>query len=171
MKTVKELMVPLGDYTQIFAEDSLFEAIAALERAQKLPESDPDRPRDRAVLVIDQAKRVVGKLSMWDVLRGLEPQYDRPIDPLAMPMDYGLWSKPFINLAEKAREIKAKDLIRLPVEEECITEEATLDQAVNRLIRKRQLSLLVTRNGDIVGILRLSDVFREVSAMIRASRG
>lgn len=46
-------------------------------------------------------------------------------------------------------------------------EGVTLDQAIHQLIMGKYQSLLVTRNGDIVEILRLVDVFREVFEQIK----
>jgi CBS domain-containing protein len=168
MKTVKQLMVSFEDYTNVPEDASLLDAVTALEKAQQLPEVDPSRPRDRAVMVIGKNNKAIGKLSMWDVLRGLEPRYNHPIDPLSMAADFGFWH-PLRNLAEKASSVKARDLVRIPEEGERIDEEASLDQAVSQLLGGKHLSLLVTRAGEIIGILRLSDVFREVGTMIKSA--
>ena len=72
-----------------------------------------------------QDGRILGKLSLWDVLRGLEPRYDRPIDPLVMVNDYFLWTHSmFVNLAERAKSIRAKDLLREHSRDEIIDEDA-----------------------------------------------
>jgi CBS domain-containing protein len=56
-----------------------------------------------------------------------------------------------------------------PTEGEYVPDEATLDQALHQLVVGRHQSLLVTRDGrEIVGILRLTDVFQEVCEMIKA---
>jgi hypothetical protein len=77
MTSVKDLMVPFEEYTRVSDGASLHDAIKALEKALLGPGADPSRPRDRAVLVQAQDGRILGKLSLWDVLRGLEPRYDR----------------------------------------------------------------------------------------------
>jgi CBS domain containing-hemolysin-like protein len=169
MKTVKELMTPLSGYTRVFDDASLFEAFEALEQARS-SQTDPSRPWDRAVLIQSKDHQVIGKLSMWDLLNGLEPRYDHPIDPLAMVEDYGWWSRPLQNLAEKARLVKVKDLVRPFAESEKISQDASLDLAVNQLLIGQYLSLLVTQEGEVTGILRLSDVFREVSHMIKTAQ-
>ncbi|NTW37634.1 MAG: CBS domain-containing protein, partial [Syntrophobacteraceae bacterium] len=71
--TVKDLMVPLGDYATVSQEATLGDAVAALEEAQKRVEAD--REKYRAVLVLDEQGRVVGKLDQWSVLWALEPRY------------------------------------------------------------------------------------------------
>jgi Mg2+/Co2+ transporter CorB len=75
----------------------------------------------------------------------------------------------FANLAEKARSIKAKDLLREHSRDELIDQDAPLDLAVHQLVHGRLPSLVVMRGDSIVGILRLGDVFKAVTEMINAS--
>jgi hypothetical protein len=170
MKIVKDLMVPLEEYTRVSDDASLHDAIAALEKALLGANADPSRPKDRAVLVQAANGRVIGKVSMWDVLRGLEPRYELPIDPLLVIDDYFLWTHSlFMNLAEKTKAITIKDLIREPSKDEIIAEDAPLDLAVHQLVNGKLLSLLVKRGDAVIGILRLSDVFKAVSDMIKSA--
>ena len=165
-KLVKDLMVPLEEYSRVSEDATLYDAIQTLERALLGPGGDPGRPKDRAVLVQARDGQVVGKLSMWDILRGLEPRYDDPIEVIID--DYFLWTHAmFVNLAEKAKSIKAKELLGQLTQGEVIKEDAPLDVAVHQLVRERLLSLLVTRDDKVVGLLRLSDVFKAVTEMIK----
>ncbi len=176
---VKELMVPLADYATVSEEATLFEAVMALEEAQK--RFDQSRDRHRAILVLDKDGRVTGKLSQLDLLKGLEPRYDRIGDLRgtsrlgfsaefisSLIKNYGLWEKPLDDLCRKAAQKKVKDFMYTPTEGEYVREDATLDQAIHQLIVGHHQSLLVTRGKEIVGILRLTDVFREVCQMIKA---
>lgn len=167
MQIVKDLMVPLEAYTRVSEGASLYDAVKALEKTLTDPTADPSRPKDRAVLVQAKDGRVLGKLSLWDVLRGLEPRYELPVEPLVLIDEYFTWTHAmFANLGEKARRIAVKDLLRAHAREELIDENAPLDQAVHQLIQGRLLSLLVMRGQKIVGILRLSDVFTTISTML-----
>lgn len=167
MKTVNDLMTPVSDYTTVSDQASLHDAIAALEASQAPRSGTPERMADRAVLVMKNGKHVVGKLTMWDILHGLEPRYGE-IDPLSMPVSYGLWNRALLhNLAEKARSVKVVDLLGQPGTGERIESGAELDKAVGQLVRSRLLSLLVVENHEVIGVLRMSDVFRDVAAMIK----
>ena len=128
--TVKDLTVPLEDYTTIYKSASLGEAIEALRTSRReTVEEDPERPRDRAVLVLNDEGKVVGKLSLFVILKGLEPRYEkvkgikaaalassrlgsvhRALD--AMIEEYSLWQKPLKNLVEKGADFKVKHLMR-----------------------------------------------------------
>lgn len=169
MQIVKDLMVPLEAYTRVAEDATLYDAVKLLEKALTDPGSDPARPRDRAVLVQAKDGRVLGKLSMWDVLRGLEPRYELPVEPLVVIDEFFTWTHAmFVNIKERARTIPAKDLLSEHSHEEMIDESASLDQAVQQLVHGKLLSLLVTRDAHVVGILRLSDVLTTIGRMLDA---
>jgi hypothetical protein len=165
-------MVPLNEYTRVAEGASLYDAMKTLEQAMQRPGADPARPSDRAVLVQAADGRVLGKLSMWDMLRGLEPRYAVPFEPQVQVLvdEYFTWTHSmFANLAEKSRSIKARDLLREHPRDELIDETAPLDLAVHQLVHGRLPSLLAMRGNAITGVLRLSDVFRAVNEMITAA--
>ena len=81
---------------------------------------------------------------------------------------YDLWKKPLEDICRRAPHIKVKDVMYTPTEGEYVAQEATLDQAIHQLVVGHHQSLLVTGGGEIVGILRLTDVFQEVCGMIKA---
>ena len=170
---VKDLMVPLAEYATVNKDATLYEAVLALEKAQQ--EFDSTRYRHRAVLVLDEAGHVVGKLSQLDVLRALEPKYkDMQVSGGAkrygfskafmqsMMKNYQLWDSPLHDICKKACNIRIVDYMHKPTEEEFVDQDATLDEAIHQLVLGNQQSLLVTRGSRIVGIIRLTDVFAAI---------
>lgn len=172
MKTliVKELMVPLAEYATVSEDATLSQAVMALNKAQE--EFNHTRYRHRAILVLDKNNQVVGKLSQHDVIKALEPNYRRiqrlksldrfGINPelvKSMMEQYSLWDRPLESLCSNAAKEKVKEIMYTPTEGEYIEEDASLDAAIHRLVVGHHHSLLVTRGRDIVGILRLTDVF------------
>lgn len=182
MKTrkVKDLMVPLAEYATVSEDDSLHAAVLALEEAQK--RFRQDAYKHRAILVLSKDRHVVGKLSQLDVIKGLESGYKKMGDfkgishtgfstefIKSMLDKYDLWKKPLEDICRRAPHIKVKDVMYTPTEGEFVAEEATLDQALHQLVVGHHQSLLVTKDGgEIVGILRLTDLFQEVCMMIKA---
>ncbi len=79
-----------------------------------------------------------------------------------------MWNKPLSNLVEKASTVTVRDLVREIAEGETVDAEDSLDRALHQLIVGRFQSLLVTSNGDIVGILRLADIYEEICKRLRA---
>jgi CBS domain containing-hemolysin-like protein len=180
MKTiaVKELMVPLEDYATVSVDATLREAVLALERAQQA--LDASRHKHRAILVLDEDRKVVSKITMKDILVALEPNYGKleGIDVLErsgyspdlikdMLEDNALWMEPLQFICERAAGLKLSDFIQAPSEDEYIDENATLGEATHQLIVQPYLSLLVISGDDVVGILRLSDVFAKICDIIK----
>jgi len=176
---VKELMVPLSGYATVSQNASLADAVKALKLAQK--EFDQTRDRHRAILVSDENNKIVGKLSQLDVIRSLEPKYLKFDDRKelsrfgltkdymdTMLKEYSLWEEPLDNICEKAARIIVKTIMYAPSEGEYVKQDATLEEAIHQLVMGRHQSLLVTSGKDIVGILRLTDVFREIANRINA---
>jgi len=172
--TINDLMVPLEEYATISEDASFSDAIQALESAQQA--FDQTKYRHRAVLVLDKAKRPIGKISQMDALKALEPKY-KEIQAEDTKGTFRHFNRMFLNsmlehhrlfdgslddLREKAAKTKVKEYMHTLSADECLNENATLDEAIHILIMGHQQSLLVTRKREIVGILRLTDVFTAV---------
>ena len=177
---VKELMVPIGEYATVPETATLFEAVLALEKAQE--QFQATRYSHRAVLVLDKNKKVVGKLSQMDFLSALEPQ-DTNLEQIRKFKQFGFTRKavvlqqeeylknspPILDVYSKAAKNRVTEYMRRPTEGEYVNENASLDVALHQLTAGSNLSLLVTRDKDIVGILRLADVFAAVYHSMKES--
>jgi CBS domain-containing protein len=177
-KRVKDLMISLGEYATVSADSTIKDALKALSKAQL--GLTYDRHHHRAVLVLDDGGNVIGKLSHWAVLRTLDLKIINVEDLVSLSresitskfleeMKDGLVEL-FGNLAtvcKKASKIKAREaMVHMG---ESIDENAPLTFAIHHLVINHIQSMLVTRNGKVVGTLRLSDVFEEVANIIRSS--
>jgi CBS domain-containing protein len=171
-------MVPLEKYATVSKEATLREAILALEKAQMT--LDPSRHKHRAILVLDEGGKVVSKITMKNILIALEPNYGKvegadvlersgfsPDLIRSMLEDNALWTEPLQFFRERAAKLKVGDLIHAPSEDEYIDENATLGEATHQLIVNPYLSLLVTSGDEVLGILRLSDVFAKICDVIK----
>jgi CBS domain containing-hemolysin-like protein len=172
---VEELMLPLTDYAVVPANATLLEALQALDAAQKrLP---PERPHHRAVLVRDSRGKIVGKLGQHGFLRALEPKYAAldNVDELSHTrldedfvnsiMDsYRFWQDSLADVCRRAHTIRISQVMK-PIEAS-IDANQSLNEAIHLLVTWQTASLLVTRAGDVIGILRLSDLFRRVADTI-----
>ncbi|MGD8984613.1 MAG: CBS domain-containing protein [Desulfobacteraceae bacterium] len=179
-KTVKDLMVPLEDYATVSEEATLYDAVTALENAQEKFNRTTHRYMHRAILVLDRNQDVVGKISQLDVLKALEPRYGKLEDNgmlsragyspeflKSMIQEHALWVHPLRDICSKAAKVKVKDFMYTPTEDEYVDEDVSLEEAIHILIMGYHHSLLVTKDGKILGILRLTDVFVAISDLIR----
>jgi hypothetical protein len=171
-------MVPLRDYATVHREATLREAVLALEKAQLT--LDPSQHKHRAILLLDERGKVVSKIVMKDILVALEPNYGKveglevlqrsgySPDPIrSMLEDNVLWSKPLQFLCERATKLKVSDFIQAPSKEEYVDENAALGEATHQFVMYPYQSLLVTSGDEVLGILRLSDVFTKICDTIK----
>lgn len=170
---VKDVMVPLSEYATVPEGSTLFEAVIALERAQE--EFDHTKYRHRGILVLNKNHQVVGKIGQADVLRALEPK-DEDLDGIKEVDQFGFSTHFVRNLYKQRRllgatlkelcinavKLKVEACMKTFVEGEYIDQNATLDAAIQHLVLENHFSLLVTHEKEIVGILRLADVFAAV---------
>jgi len=178
--TVGDLMVPLEEYAMVSEEATLYEAVMALEDA--LEELDRSRYQylHRAVLAYNKDKKIVGKVSHLDVLRALEPKYQSMGDMRTLSRagfspqflkslmeSFSLCDKSFRDMCSKAANIRVKDIMYTPTPGEYVEEDTALCEAIHMLVMGHHQSLLITREGEIVGVLRLTDVFKEVFQMMK----
>jgi predicted transcriptional regulator len=179
MKTilVKDVMVPVSEYATVSQEATLYDAVLALEKAQG--KFDQNRYRHRGILVYDENGKIMGKISQTAVLRALEPKYEQfemprsryPFTPNFMKSlfnQYDLWNKPLDDICKKASQKRVKEFAESFDEGEIVKEETSLNEAIHMLVVGKLQSLLVMREEEVSGILRLTDVFHEVFKMVKA---
>jgi hypothetical protein len=176
--TVKDLMVPLSEYATVPVGSTLFDAVLALEKAQE--EFDHIKYRHRGVLILNHDGRVIGKWSHMDALRALEPRADGT-ESIKSLIHFGFSHKfvadlrkqerlkgaPLSDLCRRTLELKVEDFMQATAEDEFIDHEASLDIAIHQLVLGNHLSLLVTENDKVIGILRVADVFGAVFHTIK----
>ena len=175
MKTYKieDLMVPLSEYATVTVGATLFDAVLALEKAQG--EFDQTKYRHRAVLVLDKKGNVVGKISQHTALKALEPQYLKMATSSSASQygfsvsflkdlqdQYSLLDGAMENICQKAGQTKVEDFMSKLTEGEFIDAGASLDRAIHLLVMGHYQSLMVRKDKNIIGILRLTDVFAAV---------
>lgn len=177
---VKDLMVPISEYATVPEGATLYEAVLALEKAQE--QYQQSRYSHRAVLILDKNKRVIGKLSQMDFLCALEPR-DVNLDQIRKFNRFGFTRKavalqqeeylksspPILDVYSSAAKLNVTDLMQRPTEGEYVDESISVDMALHQLTAGSNLSLLVTRGKDIVGVLRLADVFAAVFHAMKES--
>jgi predicted transcriptional regulator len=178
-KIVTDLMRPISTYRTISMESNLFQAAQALDDVQKEFEQNPKM--HKILLISDENGEIVGKISQLDVLRVLEPK-GKPIGDSGSLSRFGIssgylkpmfdqckfWEKPLIDICKNAGKLKVKRLIHAPMEGEFVEEDASLVEAIHQLALEHHQSLLVTRRGKIVGVLRQTDIFKEIYKTLAA---
>jgi len=174
-KKIKEIMIPIESYATVNQESSLYDALIAIRKSQEKLSSGT--MQIRAVLIVDNNNKIVGKMGHAAFLRALEPKYNEIIDfekltragvsadfISSMTDNLRLWQDDFVTICRQAGTIKVKNVMS-PLSEG-IDENASITEAIHQIIVLQLLSLLVRSGSKIVGIVRLSDLFHEVERNI-----
>jgi CBS domain-containing protein len=183
VKTVRDLMVPRAEYATVHKSATLFEAVQALKEAQRKFGHDSNKYKHRAILVYDDENNIIGKISQLDVLKGIEPKYEgmEDLDKLShlnINLNYirnimeelSLWQQPIDDICRKAFVIKVEDVMHKRTKGEYIEENESINTAIHQLVVGHKQSLLVTKDKNIIGILRMTDVFKYVCEMMEACK-
>jgi len=181
-KKVKDLMVPLSEYATVNENDTLEKAIKILSQSQK--KLSTDAYKHRAILAYDETGNITGKVSELDVLRALEPKYSQfgHADHLAkmglsrfglsndflhsLVKNYDLWNESCESLVEKAKKRKIKEIMYSPQEGEYVNDDIPVPEAIHQLILGHHQSLLVLKQDKVIGVLRLTDIFKLICDLI-----
>lgn len=178
---VKDLMVPISDYATISEGSSFLDALLALE-APKVDLKSSLHPH-WIVLVLNSDEKVVGKLSQINMLRALEPRTEdvKNIDKLSK---FGFSSNFITQLREELRldddsienvytsseilQMKVEDFMKKLADNDFIDENTSLATAAHQMSVRKRLSMLVTRDSDVVGVLKMSDVFAAMTNAMKS---
>lgn len=177
-QTVKELMMPLSEYALVPRSATLKEALRIMRETRKRLVGERHGPR--AVLVVDDQKRVVGQLGHLDILRALEPKYSHmgDLDLLSRAgvsdqlvrslMDnMKLWESTLDDACRRAAAQPVAHLMQ-PIAES-IAADASVSEAIHKVLLSQSMRLLVTENDQVVGVLRLADLVADVARRIETA--
>ncbi len=175
---VRNFMKPTNKFPMIPDTATFAAAVLALEKAQD--DYMTGKRECRTLLVYDQNDKIVGKLTPIDVVRGLEPQYESVMSPDVHPFMRNvqhvldtmreravLWSKPIDDLCASAQNVRIKDFIQAPLPSQIVQAEESLNLALHHFVAARHDTLFVLDGKKLVGMLRFSDVYREIARRLK----
>lgn len=178
--TIQDLMTHVDDFPRIPDNTPFYEVISSLEKS--LLDFQTGKSKQRTLLVEDVDGNILGKITPKDVIKGLEPQYDK-IDSFTdnirygvphivetMKKDYMLWQKPLDDLCRKAGEIKAANMITRPGELQSLNISESMDQAFHLFVTTGHDSLYVMEDEKIVGLLRFTDIYNAIRGIVQACK-
>ncbi|VEN74616.1 conserved hypothetical protein [Candidatus Desulfarcum epimagneticum] len=178
---IKEIIIPLSKYATVDEDAYLYEAVAELEMTRE--KSKLNLYPHSSVIVLRNNEEAIGILTYLDTFKALEPKYMEMGDISSLSRfglshkylksmleAHNLFEKPLDDICRKASELKVKNFMRSPEEAEFVDENATLNEVVHQFVVGNYPSLLVTDGEKIIGALKLSDVFHEISVRIKECR-
>jgi hypothetical protein len=176
--SIRELMRPVEQFPRISDRSFFHEAMLALQKADEAFQSGT--ARQRILLVEDGAGRIIGKVTPMDVVRGLEPKYDR-VDSLGDDIRYGVpqvvqsmkeelrhWQEPLDDLCRKAAEVQVATFMNKPEPNQTVNIDEKMDNILHTFVTSRRNSLFVAENNAIIGLLRFSDLYAAICKVVQS---
>jgi len=166
---VKEIMIPISNYVTVQKEDSLVEVLQSLEQART-----EDEHAHRDAIVVDANGVFIGKVTMIDIFRILEPNYKKiELQPkkgtltadfvMKAARDFNLWMEPTKTICERGGQLKVVEVMHTPAKIEYINETDTLENALHLYVMGVHQPLIVQNNdGAVTGVLRFGDIFEVI---------
>ncbi len=175
VRRVKDIMEPLSVFMSTIREDqSVAEAIEAIHDLfdRTIAATKHRETLLRSMLVIDKCDRIIGVISMSDLLRGLQPSCLRLRDDRSSTdsiyLDTSDHLASFPIMVRMMASKKVRDL--MPEKLPTIDVNADLIEATNRLLSLRVQSLLVMNGERPVGVIRDKDLFLEMTHIIKRNK-
>jgi len=180
-KRVKDIMFHIDEYEKIDADAPLCKALQHLkEYGQKVKNSESEkRAFHKTMFVTSGSGKIVGKLSFYDFVKGLvpEPAKEEKISrklyslvssrALEVADEIGEMQKrfkwlhtTFFDLVKQEAQKKVKDVMS-PVDL-LLVEDDSINKAVFVMFKEKVRQPLVTRDGEIVGVINLMSIFPEL---------
>jgi signal-transduction protein with cAMP-binding, CBS, and nucleotidyltransferase domain len=157
-KKVREVMIPLEDYPHIPQWFTLRQAVAIV-RESAIKYAGVFSPR--AVLVFSKDHQLVGILTLRALLKGLKPDFLRSDVPFATDMDDVLGPDIKKQAERPVSEVMAP--VRASVQAD-----DSLVRAMFLIIKENVGTMPVMEEGRVLGMVRLTELFLEVSQAILA---
>ena len=167
---VQEIMIPISNYVTVQKENSLVEVLQSLERTRKADIGHAHRD----AIVVDANGDFIGKVTMLDVFRNLEPNYKKVAEHQEMGTltadfvmkaveNFNLWIEPTQTICERGSRLTVSDVMHIPEKPEYVNETDTLEKAMHLFVMGIHQPLIVKNtDGKVTGVLRFGDVFESV---------
>ncbi len=162
-KKVQDLMIPLEDYPHIPYWFTLRQAMAILREAAITFEGQFE---PLAVLVFDEKYRLMGILSLRDIIKGLEPRflYEKITPAQAEGELPGSLRGLFGPELQKASQRPVSEFMK--PNEVTINGDDSIAKALFLMIKGKVSRLPVLQDHKLAGLIRLSDLFKEISDIV-----
>lgn len=167
---VRDIMIPLARYPKVAPDDTLRDAMVALNQTRLEVSGAPSLPR--VVLVVEPSGKLVGLVRRRDIMRGLEPPFlaARPAahrEAMFVGGDASL-----IELAYHRTVAAVRKQSRRPVREVMRPIPATIEGSANMvrgiyaLVNNRSSLLPVLEQGRVVGVLRSVEALEQLNQLV-----
>ena len=161
-KKVKDLMIPLEDYPHIPYWFTLRQAMAIVREAAVKFEGSFE---PRAVLVFDEKYQLMGILTLRDIIKGLEPRFLQETSLIKGDPNLAVLIGDLFGPGLKEASQKPVSEVMSPIKV-TIEGSAPIAKAIFVMIKEDVGLMPVMEGGKVMGMIRLSDLFKEISDLV-----
>lgn len=171
-KTVREVMIPIEDYTTLNQESTIQEAVDRLRGSffDKVSTSRIMETGHRSIVVFDERGKIIGILAIIDLLRAIMPAYlSAPKPSMADSIQYSpmFWSGMFEREVLRLGKKRIRDIMSpAPL---TIDANANLMEAAHIMISNNERRLAVLQSGNVAGVIREQDLFFEIERILKGT--
>ncbi len=166
---VKDVMIPIEKYITVKKEDHLIDVLHAIERKRKAEGGHAHRD----AIVVDENGHFVGKVTMIDIFRSLEPNYHKVrgeqksqtltnVFVKEAVKQFNLWLEPAEDICQRGGKVAVADAMHIPEKPEYIEEDDNMEKALNYYVMGVHQPLIVKKGEAVTGVLRFGDIFEIV---------
>jgi CBS domain-containing protein len=175
-KSVKDIMSPIEEYDMIDSEACLADAIKMLKENYRKIDSAVPGNYHKTLLVTDAAKKIIGKISVFDLTRGLVPEHAK--EPEHSRAYYSVLSSRALEVAEEVSDVQERfkwlhtsfvDLVKQESQKKVqdvmslihplLEEDDTINKAIYIMFKEHIRQSMVMRKSEIVGMVNIMDIF------------
>jgi CBS domain-containing protein len=179
-KRVKDIMIPIEEYDTVSISARLCDAVSILKRNHEEIKSCGEGSYHKTLFVVDGADKIVGKISMYDLIRGLVPEAAKPpqvsrayhlmrssrAQEVASEVsdfqeEYKWLHNTFFDLVTQESQKRVEDVMS-KVEKSIIDEADRINHAVYIMFKEDVRQQVIFRGTKAVGVINLHVIFDEL---------
>ncbi|MCF8129143.1 MAG: hypothetical protein K9N10_11560 [Deltaproteobacteria bacterium] len=179
-KKVKDLMAPIEEYDRVKIDAQLCDAMIILKRNYEDLKAGKQGNYHKTLLVVNDKDDIVGKLSMYDLIRGLVPEpskkpaFSRAYSAMRSGrardvstevgdvQEHFKWMhSSFADLIKQEAHKNVKDIMS-PIEKSSLKAEDKVTEGIYTLFKDKVRQQFVQSDGKIVGVVNLNVIFSEL---------
>jgi CBS domain containing-hemolysin-like protein len=178
-KRVKDIMTHIDEYERLDQDARLCDALAILRKKFEERGTQATGIFHKTLLVTNDSKEIIGKLSIYDFIRGLVPEqakrpsYSRSFynmlasraqsvadEVSAMQESFRWLHATFFDLVKQETQKRVRDV--MSPAHPLLQEEDTLNKAIYVMFKEDIRQPMVVKGGEIVGMVSFMDLFPEL---------
>jgi len=182
-KLVKDILIPIEEYETVDVGARLSDALAILKRNHEQTKTSGQGELHTTIFVKDHSGEIVGKISIYDLIRGLVPESAKT--PEMSGLYYSMLSSRVLEATKEVSEVQARfkwlhssfiELIsqeaQKPVRDimsdvhPILREDYTINHAIYIMFKEDVRQPLVTKDGKVIGVVTLKAIFDEMIELL-----